>query len=101
MDKLIAYLNNLPRAEQDDLAARCGTTVGYLRKARSAGQRLGDSICAAFERETRGQLRCEDLSASHWVRTPDPDWPWHPAGKPLIDPMPEQAAPTVAEGQGV
>lgn len=100
MDMLIAYLNKLPRPEQEALAARCGTTVGYLRKARSAGQRLGDTICAAVERETCGALRCEDLSEANWVRASDPAWPWHPDGKPLIDPAHSSESATESTSEG-
>lgn len=89
MDKLIAYLNTLARTEQQAIAQRCGTSVNYLRKAKSKGQVLGDGICAAFERESGGSLTCEDISpTTRWVRIPDPAWPWHPAGKPVVDPLP-------------
>nr|WP_254699914.1 YdaS family helix-turn-helix protein [Trinickia violacea] len=42
-------------------AERCGTTIGYLRKALSAGQRLGESLCINIDRESRGAVCCEDL----------------------------------------
>lgn len=42
--------------------------------------------CPGIERATLGQFPCEktrpDIS---WHRVPDPTWPWHPAGRPLID----------------
>jgi DNA-binding transcriptional regulator YdaS (Cro superfamily) len=61
MDDLIAYLNKLPVDEREPFAKRCGTTVGYLRKAASVGQRLGEGICIGVERETGGVIRCESL----------------------------------------
>jgi DNA-binding transcriptional regulator YdaS (Cro superfamily) len=67
MDKLLAYLNSLTTDAQRDFAARCGTTVGYLRKAISAGQRLGESLCINVDRESSGRVRCEELA-------PDVDW---------------------------
>lgn len=57
--------------------------------------------CPQIERATDGAVSCEELNDSaRWMRIPDPDWPWHPEGKPLIDPMPEQAQEPVAAGQG-
>lgn len=67
MDELISYLNSLGTDEQRDFADRCGTSVGYIRKACSVGQKLGESLCINFERESKGAVRCEQL------RT-DVDW---------------------------
>jgi DNA-binding transcriptional regulator YdaS (Cro superfamily) len=67
VDELLAYLNNLPTAEQRDYAGRCNTTTGYLRKACSAGQKLGADLCIALERESGGAVRCEKMR-------PDVDW---------------------------
>lgn len=67
MDKLRAHLNSLPVAEQAAFAIRCGTTIGYLRKALAVKANLGESLCIAIERESHGAVRCEDLR-------PDVDW---------------------------
>lgn len=67
MDTLLSYLNSLAPEQQRDYAARCGTSVGYLRKAISIGQRLGESLCISLDRESGGKVRCEDLR-------PDVDW---------------------------
>lgn len=67
MEQLRAYLNSLPPPERDGFAARCGTTVGYLRKALSARQRLGEGLCIAIERESGGSVLLESLR-------PDVDW---------------------------
>lgn len=64
MDKLLSYLNSLAPIAQRDFAQRCGTTIGYLRKAISVGQRLGESLCINIDRETGGAVRCEDLAPS-------------------------------------
>ncbi len=61
MEKLLAYINSLSTVAQAEFAARCGTTVGYLRKAISIGQRLGEDICIAIDEETGGKVACEDL----------------------------------------
>lgn len=62
MEKLLAYLNSLSPAAQRAFAGRCGTTIGYLRKAISVSQRLGESLCINIDRESNGAVRCEDLA---------------------------------------
>lgn len=61
------YLNGLPTSEQQDFARRSGTTIGYLRKATSKGQRIGEGLVINLERESGGAVRCEQLR-------PDVDW---------------------------
>lgn len=61
MNKLRAYLNSLTPAQQIDVALRCGTTIGYLRKAISIKQALSESLAIAIERETGGQVTVADL----------------------------------------
>ena len=61
MDKLREYLNSLSVEAQGDFARRCGTTIGYLRKAIYAGQRFDVGLLVAIERESNGSVRCEDL----------------------------------------
>lgn len=67
MKDLIDYLNSLGREQQAAFAVRCGTSIGYLRKAASVGQRLGERLCVSLERESAGAVRCESLR-------PDVDW---------------------------
>lgn len=67
MDKLLTYLNGLPKADRQAFVARCDTSEGYLRKAISKGQRLGESLCIAIERESGRAVCCEDIRA-------DVDW---------------------------
>lgn len=67
MNAILKYLNGLPVPEQAAFAARCGTSVGYLRKAGSTGQRLGESLCINLERESCRAVVCENLR-------PDVDW---------------------------
>lgn len=67
MKNLQSYLNGLPTDEQIAYAGRCKTTVGYLRKAISKGQRLGEGLVINLERESGGKVRCEELR-------PDVDW---------------------------
>lgn len=67
MDTLRTYLNSLPPSDQHQFAAACGTSLGYLRKAISAGQMLGEGLVINIDRESAGKVRCEDLR-------PDVDW---------------------------
>lgn len=67
MEKLRAFLNDMPPVEQKDFAARCDTTIGYLRTAISARKRVGVELLIAIERESGGKVRCEDMR-------PDVDW---------------------------
>ncbi|HCC80405.1 MAG TPA: Cro/Cl family transcriptional regulator [Methylophaga sp.] len=67
MKELIAYLNQLEPDQRVDFCTRCGTSVGYIRKASSIGQRLGESLCINIERESNQLIRCETLR-------PDVDW---------------------------
>lgn len=67
MNKLSVHLAGLAPAEREAFALACGTTLGYLRKALSTNQRLGESLCINIERESRGRVPCEDMR-------PDVDW---------------------------
>lgn len=67
LSSLRAFLSSLKPAEQLSFAARCGTTLGYIRKKLSTGGRFGESLVIAFERESGGAVRCEELR-------PDVDW---------------------------
>lgn len=67
MKALREYLNSMEPRAQKAFAKRCGTSVGYLRKAISVDQRIGESLVIAIERESDGHVRCEQLRA-------DVDW---------------------------
>ena len=79
MEKLLAYLNSLQKADRLSLATRCQTSEGYLRKAISKGQRLGESLCINLDRESGGAIRCEDLR-------PDVDWAYLRTARELAQP---------------
>ena len=61
MDKLIAYLNSLSKDERADFAARCRTSEGYMRKARSAKQKFRCELCVLIEHNSNGIVRRQDL----------------------------------------
>ena len=67
MDKLLGYINSLSTEDQVAYANRCGTTVGYLRKACSKKQLLGLDLVARLSAESSRVVRPEDVR-------PDLDW---------------------------
>lgn len=67
MEKLRKYLNSLSSIELQVFAAKCGTSIGYMRKAISIKQDLAERLCINIDRESNGVVRCEDLR-------PDVDW---------------------------
>lgn len=67
VEPLRTFLNSMARSEQDEFAARCDTSLGYLRKAISTGERMRESLVINLERESKGVVRCEPLR-------PDVDW---------------------------
>lgn len=67
MEKLLAYINSLPLGQREPFAARCETTVGYLRKACSIRQKLSEGMCLRIAAESHGVVSLQDLR-------PDVDW---------------------------
>ncbi|HEX7387833.1 MAG TPA: Cro/Cl family transcriptional regulator [Castellaniella sp.] len=66
MERLRRYLNSLSRADQDDYARRCHTTVGYLRKALSTKPSLDGALARALDEESSGFVRREELRPDIW-----------------------------------
>lgn len=92
MKQLLDYLNGLPVAEQTVFALRCKTTVGYLRKAISVGQRIKAETCILIERESGAVVKCEHVR-------PDVDWATVRRGNPPVE-SPHASSELVAEGDG-
>jgi DNA-binding transcriptional regulator YdaS (Cro superfamily) len=67
METLRLYLNSLPVDEQIRFAERCGTTLGYLRKALSTKPKFNVELCMRIEEQSDKKVPCEDLR-------PDFDW---------------------------
>lgn len=61
MDKLRTYLNSMTPAAQEDFARRCGTSIGYLRKAISVGSQFDVQLCINIDVESGRHVSCEDL----------------------------------------
>lgn len=61
MDKLITYLNSLDKDSRAEFAAKCGTSEGYMRKARSANQKFRCELCVRIERNSNREVTRKDL----------------------------------------
>lgn len=61
MQQLLDYLKGLDSPAREDFARRCGTTVGYLRKAVSKGEKINAVTCINIELESSGAVSCECL----------------------------------------
>lgn len=71
MDKLLKFLNSLPKQGRLDFAKACGTSEGYIRKAISAKQVFSAALCVAIERESHGAVTRQDLRPIDWAA----NWP--------------------------
>lgn len=61
MDTLRTYLSTIPTAEQAEYAKRAGTSIGYLRKALSKGQRFDGALARRLDEESDGTVSRYDL----------------------------------------
>jgi hypothetical protein len=66
MDTLRAHLSTLIPADQATYAARCGTTIGYLRKALSKGQRFDGGLVRLLHVESGGVVSLTELRPDIW-----------------------------------
>lgn len=61
MENLRLYLNSLSVIDQKNFAERCGTSLGYLRKAISIGQEISAELAINIEAESNGVVIAESL----------------------------------------
>lgn len=66
MNELRTYLGELSVNDQAAFARRVGTSIGYLRKAMSVGQTLGEKLCNLIERESGGAVSRKCLRPNDW-----------------------------------
>lgn len=93
---LIDYLRK-ERGRAARLAAAIHVTSAYMSQMASGLRPIPPSIAVEIEKHEKGQFTCEDARPDiTWHRIPDPDWPWHPAGRPLLDVSRTAAAPQEA-----
>lgn len=65
--KLKKYLNKLSVSDRRVFAEKCNTTYGHLRNIAYGYKPANESLCINIERESLGDITCEDLR-------PDVDW---------------------------
>ncbi|WP_242880784.1 hypothetical protein [Stenotrophomonas maltophilia] len=61
-----SYLKTLSPLEQAEFARRAGTTIGYLRKALSKGQRFGGALVRQLHVHSGGRVCLTDLRPDIW-----------------------------------
>lgn len=66
MDKLRHYLNSLSLEQQDAYAKRCGTSIGYLRKACTTKPQLDGALCRMLDEESDGKVPRASLRPDIW-----------------------------------
>lgn len=66
METLRSYLSTLIPADQAEFALRAGTTIGYLRKALSKGQRFDGALVRRLSLESAGSVSLTDLRPDIW-----------------------------------
>ena len=66
MDTLRAYLSTLTPTDQADFARRSGTSIGYLRKALSKGQRFDGGLVRLLHVESQGAVSLTELRPDIW-----------------------------------
>lgn len=71
METLRTYLNSLALGKQREFAESCETTIEYLRKAISKGQKLGPALSVLIETNSRGAVSRKDLHPTDWEKI----WP--------------------------
>jgi hypothetical protein len=67
MNSLRTYLATLSKADQAAYATRCGTTIGYLRKALSTKPRLDGALVRRLWEESGGVVVREELRPDIWA----------------------------------
>jgi hypothetical protein len=71
METLRTYLNGLALGRQREFAVKCETTIEYLRKAISKGQKLGPALSVLIEIHSAGVISRKDLHPADWMKI----WP--------------------------
>lgn len=71
MNSLRVYLASLPVADQAEYARRAGTTIGYLRKAMSLGQRFDGALARRLDEESGGQVSRFELREDIFGSAPE------------------------------
>lgn len=80
---LKTYLS--PRGRTNELALAMRVSASLITQW-AGGKQIAQERCPDIERATLGAVPCETSRPDvTWHRIKDKAWPWHPAGRPLID----------------
>ena len=66
METLRAYLATLTPDDQAAYAKRCGTSIGYLRKALSTKPNIDGALVRKLDSESGGAVKRGDLRPDIW-----------------------------------
>ena len=66
MDSLRNYLSTMSPADQAEYAQRAGTTINYLRKAMSVGQRFDGGLVRQLYLQSGGAVSRSQLRPDIW-----------------------------------
>jgi DNA-binding transcriptional regulator YdaS (Cro superfamily) len=75
MESLRTYLNSLEPADQTAYAIRCGTSIGYLRKALSKRHKIDAGSVRLLWDHSHGKVSRHELRPDVWTRPEDDRWP--------------------------
>lgn len=75
---LKTYFLGLPKAEREDFAARCGTTVGHMANIAYGCKPCGETLAINIERESGRKILVEAIC-------PAPDWAFIRGTRKLVD----------------
>ena len=71
MEQLLAFINSLPKEQQERFAEACCTSIGYLRKACSKKQLLSPALCVLIETHSGKIVTRQILRQHDW----EENWP--------------------------
>ncbi|QGA37557.1 Cro/Cl family transcriptional regulator [Burkholderia glumae] len=66
MKELLDFINGLDADQREQFAAAIGTSIGYLRKAISAGQLLRPALCVRISRFPGSPVTVAALRPDDW-----------------------------------
>ena len=66
MEHLRKYLNSLPTSDQEEYAQKCGTSIGYLRKALNTNPEMDGALCRLLDENSNGAVPKQFLRPDIW-----------------------------------
>jgi DNA-binding transcriptional regulator YdaS (Cro superfamily) len=66
MNKLLSYLNSLPKEGRIKFCLACGISENHMRKAISLGQTFKPKTCVAIENASNFHITRIDLNPDDW-----------------------------------